>query len=260
MTQAPDAVVVGSGPNGLAAAIRLAEKGLRVRVYEAEPTWGGGLRSAALTAPGFVHDVCASVFAVTALSPYFRTLPLDRYGVEFVHPETPFAHPLDDGTAVVAERSIDATADSLDPDDRRAYRNLFAPYLARARSALRLAHGVGLRAVQACASVAGGLLRPEGDAVRVGFCAAEVPWRPGPRVVRRGGGARVAPARANRNGGVRPQSRVVRARGRVAHCTRRIATRRRRAGRAPASAWRRGGGGPARDVARSVAGLALRVV
>lgn len=131
MSQALDAVVVGSGPNGLAAAIRLAEKGLRVRVYEAEPTWGGGLRSAALTAPGFIHDVCASVFAVTAVSPYFRALPLDRYGVEFVHPETPFAHPLDDGTAVVTERSIDATADSLDPDDRRAYRDLFAPYLAR---------------------------------------------------------------------------------------------------------------------------------
>jgi phytoene dehydrogenase-like protein len=131
MTPALDAIVVGSGPNGLAAAIRLAEKGLRVRVYEAEPSWGGGLRSAALTAPGFVHDVCASVFAVTAVSPYFRTLPLERYGVEFMHPPTPFAHPLDDGTAVVTERSIDATADSLDVDDRRGYRDLFAPYLAR---------------------------------------------------------------------------------------------------------------------------------
>ncbi len=130
MTPALDAIVVGSGPNGLGAAIRLAEKGLRVRVYEAESTWGGGMRSAPLTAPGFVHDVCATVFAVTAVSPYFRTLPLERYGVEYVHPETPFAHPLDDGTAVMAERSIEATAESLDQSDRRAYRDLFEPYLA----------------------------------------------------------------------------------------------------------------------------------
>src|SRR5262249_1988099 len=128
MTQALDAVVVGSGPNGLAAAIRLAEKGLRVRVYEAEPTWGGGLRSAALTAPGFVQGVGGRVCAVRAVSPSFRTLPLDRYGVEFVHSETPFAHPLDDGTAVVTERSIEGTADTLDQDDRRAYRDLFTPY------------------------------------------------------------------------------------------------------------------------------------
>ena len=183
MTQALDAIVVGSGPNGLAAAIRLAEKGLRVRVYEAEPTWGGGLRSAALTAPGFVHDVCASVFAVTAVSPYFRTLPLERYGVELVHPEAPFAHPLDDGTAVVAERSIDATADALDGDDRRAYRDLFAPYLAQhaplfewlmasVSGRFRLAHpwlvaSFGLKAMQSASGFARRQFR--GDRARALF-------------------------------------------------------------------------------------------
>ncbi len=130
MADAPDAVVVGSGPNGLAAAIRLAEQGGRVRVYEAAPTWGGGMRSAPLTGPGFTHDVCATVFSVTAVSPYFRTLPLARYGVEFVHPEAPFAHPLDDGTAIVTERSIEATAETLDRQDGRAYRDLFTPYVA----------------------------------------------------------------------------------------------------------------------------------
>jgi phytoene dehydrogenase-like protein len=131
MTPAPDAIVIGSGPNGLAAAIRLAEKGRRVRVYEAEPVWGGGIRSAPLTAPGFTHDVCATVFAVAAASPYFRTLPLERHGVEFVHPDAPFAHPLDDGTAIVTERSIEATAESLDREDRRVYRDLYAPYIAK---------------------------------------------------------------------------------------------------------------------------------
>src|SRR5262249_43006165 len=106
-----DAIVVGSGPNGLAAAIALAREGLSVRVLEAEPTIGGGMRSAPLTGPGFVHDVCSAVHALVAASPFLKTLPLADYGLEFVHPDAPFAHPLDDGTAVGVQRSVEATAD-----------------------------------------------------------------------------------------------------------------------------------------------------
>ena len=127
-----DAVVIGSGPNGLSAAITLARAGRSVRVYEAAPTVGGGLRSEELTEPGCVHDVCASVFAMTLASPFLKTLPLADHGLEFVHPEAPFAHPLDDGTAVVVEQSIERTAASLDPPDKRAYCDLMVPIVARA--------------------------------------------------------------------------------------------------------------------------------
>ena len=187
MTSAPDAVVVGSGPNGLAAAIRLAEAGRRVRVYEAGTTWGGGLRSAALTAPGFTHDVCATVFAVTAASPYFRTLPLDQHGVEFVHPPAPFAHPLDDGTAVVVERSIDATLASLDGHDRQTYRALFAPYVANweplfswlmssVAGRVRLRHpallaSFGVKALQSATSIARTFRGPRAQALFAGAAA-----------------------------------------------------------------------------------------
>ncbi|MDQ3170516.1 MAG: NAD(P)/FAD-dependent oxidoreductase [Acidobacteriota bacterium] len=127
-----DAIVVGAGPNGLAAAIALAREGLSVRVYEAQDQAGGGLRSAALTAPGYVHDVCATVHALALASPFLRTLPLTAHGFEPVQPDAPFAHPLDDGGAVVVERSIAATADALERADGRAYRRLFAPLAARA--------------------------------------------------------------------------------------------------------------------------------
>ena len=131
MTGSLDAIVVGSGPNGLAAAIALAQHGRLVRVYEAADTWGGGLRSAALTEPGFTHDVCAAVFAMALASPFLKTLPLAKYGAEFVHPPAPFAHPLDDGSAVVVERSVEATADSLDAADAPAYRRLMTPLVER---------------------------------------------------------------------------------------------------------------------------------
>ncbi len=110
------AVVVGSGPNGLAAAILLAGEGVRVTVLEAEDAIGGGSRSAALTLPGFVHDVCSAVHPLAAASPYFRTLPLAAHGLAWIHPAVPLAHPLDDGTAVIVERSVERTARELGRD------------------------------------------------------------------------------------------------------------------------------------------------
>src|SRR3989449_6565639 len=122
----PDAVVIGSGPNGLSAAIELARKGHSVTVYEANDTIGGGCRSAELTLPGFVHDVCSAFHPLGAASPFFRELDLSREGLEWIEPPAALAHPLDDGTAVVLERSIEATAANLGPD-ARAYRRLGAP-------------------------------------------------------------------------------------------------------------------------------------
>lgn len=128
---APDAIVVGAGPNGLAAAIALAQAGRSVLVREARDTVGGGCRSAELTLPGFVHDVCSAIHPWPVASPFFRTLPLARYGLEIVHPGAPLAHPLDDGTAIVLERSVDETARGLGPD-AAAYRRLMGPFVARA--------------------------------------------------------------------------------------------------------------------------------
>ncbi|HEX4609454.1 MAG TPA: NAD(P)/FAD-dependent oxidoreductase, partial [Urbifossiella sp.] len=129
-----DAVVVGSGPNGLAAAIVLARAGLSVLVMEGADTPGGGVRSAALTLPGFTHDVCSAVYPMAAASPFLRTLPLDRFGLEWVHPPVPLAHPLDGGTAAVLDRSVEATAARLGTD-AAAYRRLVGP-LARAADGL----------------------------------------------------------------------------------------------------------------------------
>jgi phytoene dehydrogenase-like protein len=117
------AVVIGSGPNGLAGAIALAQAGLEVEVHEAEPEIGGGLRSAELTLPGFVHDVCSSIHPLGAGSPFFRELGLD---VAWVQPDAPAAHPFDDGTALLLERDLDATAAQLG-GDRPAYRELVEP-------------------------------------------------------------------------------------------------------------------------------------
>jgi phytoene dehydrogenase-like protein len=123
---APDAIVVGSGPNGLAAAITLAQAGRTVTVLEADRTIGGGCRSAELTLPGFVHDVCSAVHPFAAASPLFRTLPLERYGLEWVQPPVSLAHPLDDGDAALIVRSLDDTARGLGRDGR-AYRRLLGP-------------------------------------------------------------------------------------------------------------------------------------
>lgn len=124
-----DAIVVGSGPNGLSAAITMARAGRSVIVYEVRETIGGGSRSAELTLPGFVHDICSAIHPLGLASPFFRTLPLEQYGLEWIHPSAPLAHPLDDGTAAMLERSIEATGATL-TCDAAAYRNLMAPFVA----------------------------------------------------------------------------------------------------------------------------------
>src|SRR5262249_45710880 len=118
-----DAVVVGSGPNGLAAAITLAQAGLSVEVHEAAERVGGGVRSAELTLPGFTHDVCSAIYPLAVGSPFFRGLDLD---VEWLESPSALAHPFDDGTAVTLERAVDATAVQLGPDED-AYRRLVGP-------------------------------------------------------------------------------------------------------------------------------------
>lgn len=123
---AVDAVVVGAGPNGLAAAISLAREGRSVTVLEAASTVGGGVRSAELTLPGFIHDVCSAVYPFGRTSPFFRAAGLDRHGLRWVQPLAALGHPLDDGSAVLLEGDVDATASSLGPD-ADAYRRLMAP-------------------------------------------------------------------------------------------------------------------------------------
>lgn len=121
-----DAVVVGSGPNGLAAAITLAQAGKSVAVFEANESPGGGVRSGELTRPGFVHDICSSVYPLAIGSPFFTSLLLAKYGLEWIQPDAPLAHPLDDGTAVILERSVNATSLALGGDGA-AYRKIFEP-------------------------------------------------------------------------------------------------------------------------------------
>ena len=111
----PDAVVIGAGPNGLAAAIVIAAAGRSVTVFESAPVVGGGARSAELTLPGFVHDICSAVHPLGTVSPLFRTLPLARYGLEWIEPAAMLAHPFDDGSARVVYRSIEGTASELGP-------------------------------------------------------------------------------------------------------------------------------------------------
>ena len=125
-----DAIVIGAGPNGLAAAIVLAQADKSVLVVEARDEVGGGARSDELTLPGFVHDVCSAIYPLGIGSPFFRSLPLEKHGLEWVHPSAPLAHPLDGGSAVLLERSVDGTADGLGRDSR-AYRRLMAPLVAR---------------------------------------------------------------------------------------------------------------------------------
>ncbi|MGW7364742.1 phytoene desaturase family protein [Streptomyces sp. NPDC054841] len=125
-----DAIVVGSGPNGLAGAVTLARAGMRVTVLEAAATPGGGCRSGELTAPGLVHDHCCAVHAMGVASPFLNSLGLARYGLEWAWPEVDLAHPLDSGPPGVMLRSLDATAAALGAPDGPAWRRLFGPLAA----------------------------------------------------------------------------------------------------------------------------------
>lgn len=121
-----DVVVVGAGPNGLSAAIRMQQAGLSVLVLEGKETVGGGTRTAELTLPGFKHDICSAIQPLAAASPFFTTLPLAEHGLEYVYPEVAAAHPFDDGKAAVLHHSVDKTADALGRDEQN-YRSLLKP-------------------------------------------------------------------------------------------------------------------------------------
>jgi phytoene dehydrogenase-like protein len=125
-----DAVVVGAGPNGLSAAVVLAQAGLSVLVREAAPVIGGGARTEPLTLPGFMHDVCSTIHPMAVASPFFRSLALAEHGLEWVDTPTLLVHPLDGADVVTLDRSVDATAEALG-DDGPAYRSLVEPFVAR---------------------------------------------------------------------------------------------------------------------------------
>jgi phytoene dehydrogenase-like protein len=127
-----DAVIVGSGPNGLAAAIALAREGLSVLVLEAKETIGGGARTEELTLPGFRHDICSAIHPMAMVSPFLRKLPLAEHGLAWAYSPAAIAHPLDDGTAATLELDLDATASRLG-DDEAAYRRLMKPFAANER-------------------------------------------------------------------------------------------------------------------------------
>jgi len=123
-----EAIVVGAGPNGLAAAITIAREGHSVLLIEAKDTIGGGCRSAELTLPGFIHDPCATIHSLGVTSPFFRSLPLADFGLEWIYPSAALAHPLDNGRAVMLERSVEATSDQMGRD-ALAYRRMMSPFV-----------------------------------------------------------------------------------------------------------------------------------
>lgn len=129
MSESYDAVIIGAGPNGLAAAVYLAREGASVLVIEGHDQIGGGTRTAELTLPGFHHDVCSAIHPMGVASPFLKTLPLDRFGLEWIHPEIPLAHPFDDGSAAVLLRSIGETAANFDAASGKSYRRLFEPLM-----------------------------------------------------------------------------------------------------------------------------------
>jgi phytoene dehydrogenase-like protein len=125
-----DAIIVGAGPNGLSAALELARSGLKVLIYEAKETIGGGTRTSPLTLPGFLHDVCSAIHPLGVGSPYFRTLPLEQHGLEWIFSPFEVAHPFDDGSAAYMVRSIAETARQFG-SDAGSYERLYTPYVER---------------------------------------------------------------------------------------------------------------------------------
>lgn len=128
MDKSYDVVIIGSGPNGLSAGIALSKKGLKVLIVEGSDTLGGGMRTAKLTLPGYHHDVCSAVHPMGYLSPYFKTLPLERFGLEWIIPEASVAHPLDRERAVILSKSITETARNLGVDEKK-YKKLLEPFV-----------------------------------------------------------------------------------------------------------------------------------
>src|SRR6202048_3263303 len=124
------ACIIGAGPNGLAAAITLAQRGVHVDVFEAQPRPGGAARTIELTMPGFLHDFGSAVHPLAVGSPFFSSLPLQSYGLDWIHSPAPLAHPLDDGTAVILERDLHAAESVLGPDGKR-WRRLMQPLVER---------------------------------------------------------------------------------------------------------------------------------
>jgi len=168
-----DAVVIGSGPNGLSAAIVVAQTGRSVLVVEAEPQIGGGTRSAELTLPGFVHDICSAVHPMAVATSFFWSLPLKKHGLEWIHPSLPLAHPFDDGSVAVLNRSIETTCAALG-EGGTGYRNLIGPVIANWKAIEADALGpltlprhplttarFGLRAIRSAESLARGVLKTE---------------------------------------------------------------------------------------------------
>lgn len=168
-----DAIVVGSGPNGLAAAITMQRAGLSVLLIEGKDTIGGGLRTAELTLPGFKHDICSAIHPLAVSSPFLKSLPLEQHGLNYIYPEYAAAHPFDTGTAAVLQHSLPKTAEGLG-NDGAAYQKLIGPLLANWPDLLpdvlaplqwpqhpfKLA-GFGLKALQSAARVANQYFKTE---------------------------------------------------------------------------------------------------
>ena len=220
-----DAVVVGSGPNGLSAAIALAQSGRSVLVLEAQDRLGGAVATEELTLPGFHHDVFSSVYPAGAASPVFAKLPLERHGLRWVQPEIPMAHPLDDGRAIALMRDVDATAATLDavhPGDGAAWRELAAPYVEhyealRATMLVRVPtdHRAGAAARRAQAR-RHPRLRPDPAQLRAGARRAALRGSGRPRLALRLGDARRRPARQRGQRDLRGLPQGARPRGRLA--------------------------------------------